>query len=314
MRNTKFWKLLLRCSGIAVFLLIFYKIDVQYIFHELSNINWFTVSPLFLIFLGLSYFKTKRWELLLFNSHIATDGKNLFVIYVASFLIGAITPGRIGEIMKYKLVADARNDTHVGLVLAVQDRIWDLCFTLIVGASFLVYLSPHPVFVLFFLPAVLGLVAIAMYPEVSLRILGKGLSSLFPHAIFPRRLKDLAAGMVRLSFRNHLQCLGLTCLSWMTYFTQVNLLFRATGLQYHVLFVSGVVASAGLVALLPISVAGLGTRDAALVGLFSLAGYPAEPAVVLSACILMIFLANCVLSLPFWMYIGRSLGTLSYSE
>jgi hypothetical protein len=54
---------------------------------------------------------------------------------------------------------------------------------------------------------------------------------------------------------------------------------------------------AAVLALLPISIAGIGTRDAAFVAVFSRCGVDAEHAVAFSSLILVWMLVNCVLFL-----------------
>ncbi len=299
-------KALIRGSGIILLVIILLKLNVQDILQTLSNINIIAVLPLFFLFLALSYFKTKRWKLLLNNSRIHVVGKNLFSIYVGSFLIGAVTPGRLGEVLKYQMLMGKELDKDLGFVLSVQDRIWDLSFTLLTGSFFLVYVLHEIVYLLIFLPGLLVIIYMAMYPESFVSYVSGVLSKMFPKSRLTQKLCIVAGNMVRLSPKNLLQCAMFTVASWGVYFSQVYLFFRATGITYNFIFLSCVIAAAGLITLLPISIAGIGTRDMALVGLFSLSGKPPETAIVLSACILGIFFANCLISFPFWMYMSHS--------
>ena len=173
-------KVLIRFSGIILLLLVLLKVDTKTIVQELSHIKFLIISPIFLLFLVLSYIKTKRWQVLLLNSRVNITGKNLFSIYIGSFLIGAITPGRIGEILKYKMLMGEELDNDLGFVLSVQDRIWDLSLTLLIGSFFLVYVLHDIVYCVFFLPGLLIFIYVSMYPESFMNYVGVLFSKIFP--------------------------------------------------------------------------------------------------------------------------------------
>ena len=59
---------------------------------------------------------------------------------------------------------------------------------------------------------------------------------------------------------------------------------------------------AAMLALLPVTVGGIGTRDAAFVVIFASRGVDAEQAMALSSLILAWMLANCVLFFVVWRF------------
>jgi len=302
------YKILLRSSGIIILILILLKVDIEKVLEGLKNINFIIYSPLFLIFIAHSYVKSQRWKLILVNSRINITGNKLFFIYVASFLPGAITPGRIGEIIKYKMLKNKELDQYLGFTLSLQDRIWDVSFTALIGSVFFLYVLNNVFYSMLILPCLVLFIFASMRPESVVRYIGIFLSRVFPETGYIKKMIGLSKNIVPLSKKNLLLCLILTITSWVIYFVQVYVLFSATGIRYSFIFVFSVTSAAGLVALLPISIAGIGTRDLALVGLFSLSGKSSEDAIVLSFCMLMIFFANCIISLPFWMNESNSLA------
>ena len=309
MNKKRMYNILLKSSGFILLIMILLRLDVKQITNDLVNINFLAISPLFLLFLCYSYIKAQRWKILLINSGINITGQNLFSIYAGSFLAGAITPGRIGEVIKYKMIKGNDYDNNLKFALSVQDRIWDVSFVLLIGSLFFFYVINNMFYILFILPFVLLFIFTSFWPETIIQAMASLLSKYFSNSSFAKKINNLSKRIIKLSPKHLAGCLILTIFSWVIYFFQAYLLFSATGLTYSFVFLSCVIATAGLIALLPISIAGIGTRDLVLVGLFSLSGKSPEAAIVLSACLLLIFLANCIISLPFWMYESRSLTT-----
>lgn len=308
MRLRLFRQILLKSSGLLLLAFILWKSDRHAIAAAFAQVSITQIFPAFFLFLALSFLKTERWKILLNNSGMNSQNNPLFAIYVGAFLIGAITPGRIGEIFKYKMVTGKELDSDAGFVLAVQDRIWDLSFTLIVGSAFLLWLFPEISYVIGFFPWCCWLLSLTYFPEIYVRWLAQAGKRFIPDNRVTRRLSLLSESMSPLSAKDMGKCTLLTIGSWCIYFFQVWWVYRATGAIEHLVFLACVTAAAGLIALLPISIAGIGTRDMALIGLFSLSGRPPAAAVVLSACILAIFLANCLISFPFWLFLSYTHG------
>ncbi len=309
MNKKQMYNIFLKSSGFILLIIILLRLDMKQITNYLVNINFLAISPLFFLFLCIMYLKAQRFKILLINSGINITGHNLFSICTGSFLAGAITPGRIGEIIKYKMIKGNDYDNNLKFALSVQDRIWDVSFVLLIGSLFFFYVINNMFNILFILPFVLLFIFTSFWPETIIQLMASLLSKYFSNSSFAKKINKLSKRIIKLSPKYLVKCLILTIFSWIIYFFQAYLLFSATGLTCSFVLLSCAISTAGLIALLPISVAGIGTRDLALVGLFSLSGKSSEAAIVLSACLLLIYLANCIISLPFWMYQSRSLTT-----
>jgi hypothetical protein len=91
-----------------------------------------------------------------------------------------------------------------------------------------------------------------------------------------------------LSFRLLLP-VGLTLLAYALFFLQGLLLALALDLRLGVVYLTVSLSVSGFVTLLPISISGLGTRDAALIAMFAPAGIIAEQAVAYSTLFFLTF-------------------------
>ncbi len=71
----------------------------------------------------------------------------------------------------------------------------------------------------------------------------------------------------------------LTCMSYLMFFIQCYLIVMAMGLSINFITITLFMAISNLISFIPISISGLGTRDATLIYLFSLIGLKPELAV-----------------------------------
>ena len=296
------FRIFIRSSGLFLLVFILSKLDIRDIMNRLNNIHLIAVTPILMLFLALSYVKTIRWRLLLNRVNNRFGTGKLFSTYVGSFIIGALTPGRMGEIIKYRLLDRRLTDEIMALSISIQDRMWDFCLVLFLGISFIVYLTQFVVLIPIAFPILSLCLFLTIRPEKILSYIAR----MFAKHRNTERLIRVSKKMKPLSFSEMAKCLMLTVGSWIIYFTQVYLLFVATGLNFNILFISGTIAAAAVVALLPVSFAGIGTRDITLVGIFALGGKSPESAITLSACVLAVFIANCFISLPFWLYLTNT--------
>jgi len=91
----------------------------------------------------------------------------------------------------------------------------------------------------------------------------------------------------------HATCMILTIVIWLLKFVALFLLSKALRIDIPLWFVLSIGAIGVIVSLLPLSVSGLGTRDAVFIFLLSFYGIPAECGVALS----FLFLTYGILSI-----------------
>ena len=94
-----------------------------------------------------------------------------------------------------------------------------------------------------------------------------------------------------------LSLLLLTLAGWVVYYLQAWLLARTLGITLGLFPLVVCVTAAAVAAFLPVSISGLGTRDAAMIILFRRFGCPGEQAVALSTLVFLVLIANALLGL-----------------
>jgi uncharacterized membrane protein YbhN (UPF0104 family) len=118
--------------------------------------------------------------------------------------------------------------------------------------------------------------------------------------VLPGRLKRIVAGQVGVGGAALARAAGWTVGSFAVSIFRVWLLALGLGLVFGPADISGMVGLTTVAALVPVSIAGAGPRDAVLVALFAHLGYRAEQAVALSALILLLNLTNAALGYAVW--------------
>jgi hypothetical protein len=249
-----------------------------------------------LLNLPMVLFKSLRWQSLMRSQHIQYTATDAYFAYFGSIFIGFLTPGRLGEFVKALHVS---RDCDVSLARAFSsvlvDRLYDLYLLLIVGSAALLTLV-HSGTELLTLAASLAVLTLplalflnsttfAMAQRFGGQLGGVG------QQIFAADgwLAEMRAGMRQLSLFSALLSAGFTVLAYGIFFGQCYLLALALNMPLSYIQVSYAVAIGSLVTLLPISISGLGTREAAIIAYLGTAGIPSEQALGFSLLVFATF-------------------------
>jgi len=232
-----------------------------------------------------------RWRILVAASGTRLEAVEALNAYAFSIVVGAATPGRLGELIKIGYLRSKGVSTSAAVLSVGLDRLLDVAFLAIVGAGALAAhfggRSAAVVASAMLGTAVLGVAALSYALSAhGRRAAGSLVSRLLPLALSRRiqpAISSLGSQAEGLS-KSTLGAVGLlTALTWIATYLAVYLCAVALGLDVPFLDVCGVTAVSSLVTFLPISILGLGTRDVSLIALLAPFGVPATGAVALSA-------------------------------
>jgi hypothetical protein len=275
----------LRLIGLVLLVFLLLQVDLAQLGALLQATNPLLVLLAVGTILPMIATKTVRWRVILQAQVIAFPVAPALLAYFGSMFIGLLTPGRLGEFVKALHVS---RDCQVPLARAVSsvlvDRLYDLALLLLVGSAALLtlvhrgteLLTLAAALAVFAVPLVLFLhsASFGLAQRIGCRF-GRVGQRLFGADGW---LTELRAGMRQLSPRSALLAAVLTVLAYGIFFGQCYLLALALGLPLSYLQVSYTVAIGSLVTLLPISISGLGTREAAIIAYMGTAGIASEPA------------------------------------
>jgi glycosyltransferase 2 family protein len=276
----------LRLVGPAIAIALLARLDLHEIGETVAGVRWgpfvcslALVAPLFGV-------KAWRWQLLLSRYGRDVPLREAFELYTISAGAGALTPGAVGDF--WKSFSPAVAERSIGFWTSMLDRLYDIAFLVMLGAAVAtswIASSEVRVEALSALLAAFLAVWFARGRIVGLvKLLLPGISpegsANDGHEIGATAATLVASAIAIVRFALLVQALALP-LRW----PQVLVAFTLT---------SGV-------ATLPLSVAGIGTRDVILVGYLGSYGIPAAAAIALSSLCLALVLWNGVLAAVLWL-------------
>ena len=265
------WAWLVRVLGLVVLAWLLGRADWGELTVKLDKLDWTVLylSPPLTIVLFL--LRSWRWKLLLAqrNRELSLGIWRAWSIYAIGFFLGAITPGRLGDVAKAVYVGREHGISFErALAGTLVDRILDLGFLacLFVWAIFQLGLwswwKASTLDGVYYYGSLIFLVsAVCLWVAWPA---SRSLRRRFVASKWGEFAVQVTAEMRSLFNRRGLLAIGITVVAYGVYFSHTYLLARLLGLALSFADVAALTVLIGLAAFLPISVAGLGTREGVL--------------------------------------------------
>ena len=252
------------------------------------------VLPLFFVTIAL---KATRWKYILETQRICIPVGRVFRYYYASIFWGIITPGRIGEGVKILYLANENVSSGRASLSVVLDRLFDLGPVLILtGIGTAIIFDKLKWFIL--TTAVLGFILLMIYSirnRLRFSAICYRLSSFLPsqyRATVLQFVDEFRDDIKNLSFSKAILLSTFSCLIWFAYSFPFLVLANDLGIKASPFFIFNGVLCASVIAMVPISIGGLGTRDAFFLSYFGQIGIPNESSVLFSFMFIYMYLFN----------------------
>jgi len=288
------WKKYLPVIGIILFVYILIKLDVRNILVEISKANWFLlIISLLLIPLFLTT-ETLKWLILAYKQKINVPLKEAFKINLISNFYGFVTPSKFGAIIRAEYLRKYTKNIGKGISNFVLDKVLDVgsVFFLAILFSFVfrekLEFLPLNLFIFIFLSLVL-ITLIFIKKERSKFILG-----VFYRKLVPEKLKE----KTKLTFDSFYEdmpkkryfCLFflLNIINWIMAYFITFLIALSLNINLSFIHFLAILPLGTIATLIPVTISGLGTREAALIGLFGLFGISATKVFSMSILALLI--------------------------
>ena len=299
--------------GILLFIFILTRIDLSSLFEIFLGINLFFLCCA-LIVNGITIaVKSFKWKLI-----VSTLKKEISLsASIRAFLIGfsfsVLTPAKLGDFVRAFYIRDDQCTLGKAISSVVTDRLIDIvtlfsfAFVGILVFSFVFHREILSVSLLVILAvAIASAVYIVTRKDLLTWLLRPFFNIFIPHhhkKTVSEYYHDFFSGL-SVFFQNKkifFLVIIVGILSWFPPIVYAYLLALSLGISVELTFFVIVIPIISLLDLLPISISGIGTRDAALIFLFGLQGIPPEPAVAFS--LLYLFLSYWLVALVgalFW--------------
>lgn len=241
-----------------------------------------------------------RWRLLLRMAGIDYPLWRATAVWAIGFSAASVTPAKAGDAIRaFYIQGHTGRSFGEAFFTVFVERLYDLAFVLALGViSVFVFSHFHTELpsVWIVLMSVLVLAA-CVYLALNRRLMRKLLKPVF-EVVVPGRYRSLVTSNVN-SFYDSLASYGnarsglaaaalLTVAVWALIFTLAWCVTAVLGIDVPVGYVFLIMPVVTLVEVLPVSIGGLGTRDATVIFFFSVVGIPGAAAVAFSLGYLMI--------------------------
>ncbi|HUU27575.1 MAG TPA: lysylphosphatidylglycerol synthase transmembrane domain-containing protein [archaeon] len=319
-KNFKSWPLKL-LFGIGLLLLIFHKLQTSVIPGILAEIKIVWLPGIIVIYWIFFSIKTLRWIALFSNQGFKLRKFDTFRAYFYSAFIGLITVGQAGDLLKMYSIKNmsTRADTNpknltlgeAGVSVLIE-RFMEFALYLLLGGLIIIILIKdfsHSGLYYFILVSAAAFLAVIFLlctysRNIWLRLEKVELNRGKLFNLIVRNLKGLFYGLTQYSRNGLLIPIALTFCAWLT----VSLVFLVLAWMvnihisyFHALILFPVVS---LVSMIPVTIAGFGTRELALIYCLSFYGVAPERTVIFSLMIFLITFLSLGLASAFFQLIG----------
>jgi len=265
--------------GIAIFIFILLKLDLSSIIGEVkgANINYLAIALFFLFISTIS--QTLKWFVIARVQGIEVPFLKSYKINMISNFYGFITPSRIGSASRIAYLKGFKG-YHMGKGASnyVLDKVLDLgsvfflavifsfVFKEILSKNLLYYSTSLLILLLVFLlifrdkertKKILRMVYLRFIPE-KIKEKTKGIFNSFYDGM-PKKRYFLLFGLINIA-------------SWIVLYTMTYFIGLSIGINVSFFYFLAVLPVATLIAQIPITISGLGTREATMISLFGVLG------------------------------------------
>jgi uncharacterized membrane protein YbhN (UPF0104 family) len=278
-----------RVIGILLFIYFLRKVDFQKFSENIHKIDLKYFYLAIVIALVSVIFRSYRTYILIKKVN-ETDKKITFfetyLIYYSGIFFGALTPSRVGEIFKMRFLKAIGKDE--ALYVIVADRIFDAVFILCAGIFSFFYFSLY-YYIKLVLPAiVLGIITFFILKKFFINYFKEKFSRFFKEKYY------------KFSFSLILKVFFITFLSFFVYYVWYYILLKCVGINVPFFYALNVVNLNMSVNVLPITIMGLGTREAINLYFFSKLGYNVNDIMLFSFVIMFFYVFNIITGFLFW--------------
>ncbi len=268
--------LLKLAATVLILALIFWKIDLPYFYAEISQLKWLPLLLVGLITFPAMYLRAWRWKEAIKTIKADFPLEKLLQFTHISLTLGLVTPGRLGEFIKvHHLAKKSGLETKSSLYTVLLDKLMDISTVLVfsvLGAYFL-FGQKNWLLLLFI---IIFLFSLFFYLPYNLFLKFSSYLPLLKR--YSSSLRDY-----KLSFSSSLKLSLLSYLIWLSLALQGFIILRMMGTEALSFWaVLGIVSLMSFSSFIPITIGGLGLREALAAFLLLSFGIAAEKAVLFS--------------------------------
>ena len=263
-RNSSILKLVLVISiTLTIFYLIFTKIDFYSVVDVLLHANIFYLFIALLLMIAGVLIIAKRWQIILETIGYNLQYKECFNLIMAAFPLTSITPSKSGDVIKaYYLKDKIPASKTVGSV--ITERMFDVLTLVLFSLIGMTFCKNYEL---------AGIAFVILVCIIAIFLLMRaGFNFRLPiKSSWNEKIKNLilSTKLLMKGKRAFFFILSYSLLIWFISIVQTVMFFYALGINVPLLFTMANIPIAIFIGLIPVTLGGMGTRDAAIIFLFS---------------------------------------------
>ena len=280
---------MLPITGFIILGILVYRIGIDNILSTFRDLNCEFLLILPLLITSLFLIQTLKWHLILKYQQVIVPFETLFRLNLLGIFYGAITPGRAGVLLKVRYLADycEKPMSELGSSVII-DKLLELIVLggfATIGSVFVAKSFGKTVFVLTAsVTMTLVILSFIFYRRATAGYVKRVLAFvLFPLRRQASLAKEVDRFYSKLPNKASLMIpLMLAVCAWLLIWSQTFIIAIALSMSIsYGLFIS-IISIGSLISLIPITINGIGTREAALIAMFSVYGVTPEKTLSMS--------------------------------
>jgi uncharacterized protein (TIRG00374 family) len=291
--------------GIGIFIYILINIDLSRIITILKSTDLFFLVMAILINPVVILLLTIRWRYIVHTMGVDIKFRRTLILRAKGVFLGNITPGRIGDFYRAKHLSDETDfELAKSFSSVIIDRILDVCalvFLNIIGLFILHYIFEINIFLIEYI-IISFIILLGLFLVIKRNLMKKLLRPIYKLFVPMDARKNVAmhfnqfySGLSQIKYRNYLFGFLISVMLWIITCIGIYLLALALSIEVSLIFIIAMAPVAAFLSALPISVSGLGTREAVYVFFLTSSGIESEYAVALA---LMVFIFFNIIYIP----------------
>ncbi|MEM2582773.1 MAG: lysylphosphatidylglycerol synthase transmembrane domain-containing protein [Candidatus Thermoplasmatota archaeon] len=275
-------KKILPFFGLILFFYIIYKTGINEIFEIFKKISPLAVLISSILFIPRFFISTYKWMLICRKQGIEARYLYLIKINLIGLFYGSITPLWIGDYIRVPyLMEESKKPIHACIINVFIDQIIELAsliFLVLLGSIFIYRKFPYlfPIFLLF---SLIIMLFYFIFKENSKKILS------FFKFVIPEKFSS----WISLDYIYNFPSLGfflltifIEILSYLIMFFQIYIVSFSLNISIPFLDFLIIYSVASLIGIIPVTIAGFGTRESVLIYFFSFYGIDNASVIALS--------------------------------
>lgn len=246
---------------VGIFIVLFANINIRDVYTAFLSTKRWVLIILFCLVIPFFMFKSYRWYIILKSMGYHISLKNAIYITIAAFPFLAITPSNTGDLVKgYFLKNKIPATITFGSV--ITEKMLDLvslCILVLIGLTFF-YMNK--VYLIMTLLVLTGLTGLFLSTKLNIKI---------PNEKWNEKFQNIVLSMktIMKKPKTFFFLIMYSFLTWVAGIVQIYLFFIAFSVKVPLIAIIALMPIAILISQIPITLGGLGTRESAIIVLFS---------------------------------------------